>query len=59
MILNQDEYRMYILAFKERKRFYKLKNGNFLDLEDSQTKDLFELVENLNISSFDSAKVPS
>ena len=56
--INQDEYKDVILAFKERKRFYKLKNGNFLDLEDSQTKDLFELVENLNISSFDSAKVP-
>lgn len=39
------------LAFKEKKRFYKLKNGSFLDLEDSETKDLFELVENLNVSS--------
>ena len=45
------------LAFKEKKRFYKLKNGSFLDLEDSETKDLFELVENLNISSFDDSKV--
>ena len=42
----------------KKEKDFKIKNGNILDLEDSQTKDLFELVENLNISSFDSAKVP-
>lgn len=55
--INQNEYKDMFLAFKEKKRFYKLKNGSFLDLEDSETKDLFELVENLNISSFDDSKV--
>ncbi len=56
--IHQNEYKDVLLAFKERKRFYKLKNGSFLDLEDSETKDLFELVENLNISNFDDSKVP-
>ncbi|MFR1076785.1 MAG: DEAD/DEAH box helicase, partial [Romboutsia timonensis] len=55
--INQNEYKDMFLAFKEKKRFYKLKNGSFLDLEDSETKDLFELVENLNVSSFDDSKV--
>ena len=55
--INQSEYKDMFLAFKEKKRFYKLKNGSFLDLEDSETKDLFELVENLNVSSFDDSKV--
>lgn len=56
--INENEYKNIFLAFKERKRFYKLKNGSFLDLEDSQTKDLFELVENLNVSNFDNSKIP-
>ena len=55
--INQNEYKDMFIAFKEKKRFYKLKNGSFLDLEDSETKDLFELVENLNVSSFDDSKV--
>ena len=56
--IGQNEYKDALLAFKERKRFYKLKNGSFLDLEDSETKDLFELAENLNISNFDDSKIP-
>lgn len=55
--INQNEYKDVFLAFKERKRFYKLKNGSFLDLEDSATKNLFELVENLNVSNFNSSKI--
>ena len=31
--INQNEYKDMFLAFKEKKRFYKLKNGSFLDLE--------------------------
>ena len=56
--IGKNEYKDALLAFKERKRFYKLKNGSFLDLEDKETKDLFELVENLNVSNFDDSKIP-
>ncbi|OJT81067.1 hypothetical protein BM533_22590, partial [Clostridioides difficile] len=36
-------------AFQEKRTFYKLKDGNFIDLSERETKDFFELVENLDI----------
>lgn len=47
--INKDEYKDILLAFKEKSKFYKLKNGSFLNLEEKETKDFFELLENLDL----------
>lgn len=51
--INQDEYKDILLSFKNKSKFYKLKNGNFLNLEEKQTKDFFELLENLDLIGAD------
>ncbi|MGL4911177.1 MAG: SNF2 helicase associated domain-containing protein [Romboutsia sp.] len=47
--INKNEYKDIILAFKENSKFYKLKNGNFLNLQEQETKDFFELIDNLDL----------
>jgi len=47
-----------LLAFKEKSKFYKLKDGSFLNLEEKETKDFFELLENLDfIGNDDISKI--
>ncbi|MGL5346233.1 MAG: SNF2 helicase associated domain-containing protein [Peptostreptococcaceae bacterium] len=56
--IDKKEYKNILLAFKEKQKFYKLKNGSFVDLEDSQTKDFLELIDNLDLGrNIDDAKV--
>lgn len=56
--INKDEYKDIILAFKENSKFYKLKNGNFLNLEQKETKDFFELLDNLDlVNNSESSKI--
>ena len=47
--INPREYKDILKAFQEKRTFYKLKDGNFIDLSERETKDFFELVENLDI----------
>ncbi|MDX5668373.1 SNF2 helicase associated domain-containing protein, partial [Clostridioides difficile] len=47
--INPKEYKDSLKAFQEKRTFYKLKYGNFIDLSERETKDFFELVENLDI----------
>ncbi|HAT4786634.1 TPA: ATP-dependent helicase, partial [Clostridioides difficile] len=47
--INPKEYKDILKAFQEKRTFYKLKDGNFIDLSERETKDFFELVENLDI----------
>ncbi|WP_207305687.1 SNF2 helicase associated domain-containing protein, partial [Clostridioides difficile] len=44
--INPKEYKDILKAFQEKRTFYKLKDGNFIDLSERETKDFFELVEN-------------
>ncbi|MGL5311826.1 MAG: SNF2 helicase associated domain-containing protein [Peptostreptococcaceae bacterium] len=56
--IDKKEYKDILLAFKERRKFYKLKDGSFIDLEESQTQDFFELIENLDlVRNLDDSKV--
>ena len=44
------EYKKIIKAFKNHKRFYKLGDGNFINLEDNETKEMFNLMESLGFT---------
>lgn len=46
--INPKEYKSILKAFQEKRTFYKLKDGNFIDLSERETQDFFELVENLD-----------
>ncbi|HBH0699483.1 TPA: SNF2 helicase associated domain-containing protein, partial [Clostridioides difficile] len=41
--INPKEYKDILKAFQEKRTFYKLKDGNFIDLSERETKDFFEL----------------
>ncbi|MGL5327768.1 MAG: SNF2 helicase associated domain-containing protein [Peptostreptococcaceae bacterium] len=55
--INKDEFKDILLAFKENSKFYKLKNGSFLNLEQSQTKDFLELIENMDLGEESTSKI--
>ena len=44
------EYKNIIKAFKSHKRFYKLGDGNFINLENNETKEIFKLMESLGFT---------
>lgn len=49
--VNEKEYKAIIDAFKVNKRFYKLGNGNFVNLEDRETREMFKLMESLGFTN--------
>ncbi|GMQ58570.1 DEAD/DEAH box helicase [Vallitalea sediminicola] len=51
--IDQDELVSIMKSLKEKKRYYKLKNGGFLPLEDQETQNLSTLISGLNLSSKD------
>ncbi|MEF9991714.1 MAG: DEAD/DEAH box helicase [Romboutsia sp.] len=55
--INEKEYENILDAFKEKKNFYKLKDGSFIDLQEVKTKSFFELVDHLNISNEMNTKI--
>ena len=56
--VDESEYLNIINAFKSNKRFYKLGNGNFINLEESETRELFKLMESLGFTeNFNNMKV--
>ena len=48
--INPSEYKNIVNAFKNDKRFYKLGNGNFINLEEDETKETFKLMESLGFT---------
>ncbi len=55
--VNKDEYKDILTAFKEKSKFYKLKDGSFISLEQKEVKDFFELVDNLDLINEENNKV--
>lgn len=49
--VDEKEYKEILKCFKENKRFYKLKNGNFINLEEDKTKEIFKLMESLGFTN--------
>lgn len=46
--VDKDEYKKIIEAFKENRRFFKLKDENFISFEEEEVKNLFNLIDSLN-----------
>lgn len=46
--ISKEEFYNIMKSFKENKKYYKLKNGDFLDLEDIQVKEFLRLIDILN-----------
>ena len=46
--VNEDEYKKIIGAFKENRKFFKLKDESFIDLRDEEVRNLFNIVDSLN-----------
>ena len=58
--VDKSEYKNIINAFKNNKRFYKLGNGNFINLEEDETKEIFKLMESLGFTdNFNKMKMHS
>lgn len=49
--ISKREYKNIVKAFKENKKFYKLGNGKFVNLEEDETKEMFKLMEVLGFTS--------
>ena len=49
--IDPKEYQKILAAFKENKKYYKLKDSSFINLEDNKLKAFLNLVDNLNITS--------
>lgn len=49
--INEDEYKKIINAFKENRKFFKLKDESFIDLKDEEVIKLFNLIDNLSDES--------
>ncbi|MGL5152510.1 MAG: SNF2 helicase associated domain-containing protein [Clostridium sp.] len=55
--VNEDEYKGILKSIKENKKFYRLKDGSFLSLNDEKTKEFFNMIDDIgknekNISKF-------
>lgn len=46
--VNEEEYKKIIGAFKENRKFFKLKDESFIDLRDEEIRSLFNIVDSLN-----------
>ena len=49
--ISKREYKNIVKAFKENKKFYKLENGSFINLEEDETKNMFKLMEVLGFTN--------
>ncbi len=49
--VDKKEYNNIINAFKANKRFYKLGNGSFINLEEKETKETFKLMQSLGFTN--------
>lgn len=48
--VDKDEYKNIINSIKNKKKYYKLGNGNFINLEEEETKEIFKLMESLGFT---------
>ena len=48
--LSYEQISGILSAVKLKKRFYRLSNGSFIDLENSKQKDIFNLLDQLDFS---------
>lgn len=46
--VNEEEYKKIIEAFKENRKFFKLKDESFIDFRDEEVRNLFNLVDSLS-----------
>ena len=46
--VNEDEYKKVLQAFKENRKFFKLKDESFIDFRDEEVRKLFNLVDSLS-----------
>ena len=46
--IDKREYKKIIEAIREHRRYYKLKDNSFINLEDKNTKSFFEIVDNIS-----------
>lgn len=46
--VNEEEFNNILKAFKDKRRFYKLKNDSFIDLEDKQTLEFINLIDTIS-----------
>lgn len=46
--ISEEEFYNILKSFKENKKYYKLKNGDFLDLEEIQIKEILMLIDTLS-----------
>lgn len=49
--IDAKEMRKVIDAYREKRRFYRLKDGSFLDIQDEQIEQFVELIDDLGIES--------
>ncbi len=49
--IDAKEMRKVIEAYREKRRFYRLKDGSFLDIQDEQIEKFVELIDDLGIES--------
>ncbi|RDY29005.1 ATP-dependent helicase [Romboutsia weinsteinii] len=49
--IDKREYKDILTAFKSKSKFYKLKDGSFINLQESKTRDFLELVDTLDLVS--------
>ena len=53
--VEEEEFNSILKAFRDRRRFYKLKNDSFIDLEDEKISEFINLLDNIsgdgNVSS--------
>ena len=46
--VDKNEYKKIIEAFKENRKFFKLKDESFINFEEEEVKSLFNLIDTLN-----------
>ncbi|MSR92557.1 DEAD/DEAH box helicase [Inconstantimicrobium porci] len=49
--VSDSEMKNILKAFKENRKYYQLKNEDFIDFEDDEVRDFFTLIEHLSINS--------
>ena len=54
--VNADELSHILNAYRKKKKFYQLKNGEMIDLEDTGLEQLNELASTMNLTTKDFKK---
>ena len=57
-IVNDDELDNILSSMKRNKKYYKLKNGDILNLENNELKELNNLIEDMDIDTESNGEIP-